>query len=61
MARVIYEVVTGKLPDRPPGPNEWLSDDIWTFISRCWSPSWDSRPDTRSAMNALNNAVDAGA
>jgi len=43
----------------PPGPNEWLSDDIWNLLSRCWSPLWDGRPDAESSMNALNDAADA--
>ena len=56
---IIYNVVTGERPARPPGPNEWLSDDVWNFISRCWSPSLDGRPDVNFAMNALNDAADA--
>jgi len=56
---IIYNVVIGERPARPPGPNEWLSDDVWNFISRCWSPSWDGRPDVEFAMNALNDAADA--
>jgi len=56
---IIYSVVTGERPNRPLAPNEWVSDDIWDFISRCWSPSWDSRPDVNFAMNTLNDAADA--
>ncbi|KAF9648264.1 kinase-like protein [Thelephora ganbajun] len=56
---IIYNVVTGERPSRPPGTNEWVSDDVWNFISRCWSPSWDGRPDVNFAMNALNDAADA--
>ena len=56
---IIYNVVIGERPARPPGSNEWLSDDVWNFISRCWSPSWDGRPDVEFAMNALNDAADA--
>jgi hypothetical protein len=36
-----------------------VSDDVWNFISRCWSPSRDSRPDVDFVMNALNDAADA--
>ena len=56
---IIYNVVTGERPGRPAGPNEWLSDDVWNLISRCWSPSRDGRPDVNFAMNALNDAADA--
>jgi serine/threonine protein kinase len=56
---IVYNIVTGVRPHRPPGPNEWLSDDVWNFISRCWSPSWDGRPDINFAMNTLNDAADA--
>ncbi|KAF9648297.1 kinase-like protein [Thelephora ganbajun] len=56
---IIYNVVTGERPSRPPGTNEWVSDDVWNFISRCWSPSWDGRPDMNFAMNALNDAANA--
>jgi len=56
---IIYNVVIGERPGRPPGPNEWLSDDVWNFVSRCWSSSWDGRPDVDFAMNALNDAADA--
>ena len=59
MTMVIYKVVAGKLPDRPPGPNKWLSDGIWNFISRCWSLSRDGRPDIRLAMDTLIAAADA--
>ena len=54
---IIYKVVTGERPGRPAGPNEWLSDDVWNFISRCWSPSRDTRPDVDFAVNALNDAA----
>lgn len=59
MGMVIYNVVSGERPSRPPGPTEWLSDDVWDFISRCWSPLWDSRPDVNFAMNVLNDMADA--
>ena len=56
---IIYSVVTGERPARPQEPNEWVSDDVWNFVSRCWSPSWDGRPDVNFAINALNDAADA--
>jgi len=56
---IIYNVVIGERPARPPGPNEWLSDDVWNFISKCWPQSRDGRPDVEFAMNALNDAADA--
>jgi len=56
---IIYDVVIGERPSRPPALNEWVSDDVWNFVSRCWSPSWDGRPDVNFAMNALNDAADA--
>ena len=55
---VIYNVVAGERPCRPAGPDEWLSDDVWNFISRCWSSLRDGRPDANFAMNALNDAVE---
>ena len=56
---VIDSVVMGERPSRPSNTNEWVSDDVWNFISRCWSPSWDGRPDLDFAINALNDAADA--
>ncbi|KAF9781279.1 kinase-like domain-containing protein [Thelephora terrestris] len=56
---IIYNVVTGERPTRPPGANNWVSDDVWNFISRCWSPSRDGRPDVEFAINALNDAADS--
>ena len=56
---IIFYVVTGERPARPQGLNEWVSDDVWNFITRCWSPSWDSRPDVTFAINALDDAADA--
>jgi serine/threonine protein kinase len=56
---IVYNVVTGERQGRPLESNEWVSDDVWNFISRCWSPSWDGRPDVNFAMNALNDAADA--
>ena len=56
---IIYNVVSGERPGRPVGPNEWLSDDVWNLVSRCWSASCDERPDVNFAMNALNDAADA--
>jgi len=55
---IAYNVVLGGRPGRPLA-NEWLSDDVWNCISRCWSPSWDGRPDIGFAMNGLNDAADA--
>jgi len=55
---IIYNVVTGERPARPPGPDGWISDDVWNFISRCWSSSSDGRPDVDFAMNALDDAAD---
>ena len=55
---IICCVVAGERPSRPPGPNEWVSDDVWNFIARCWSPTWDGRPDVDFVMNALNDAAD---
>ena len=55
---IICKIVTGERPGRPLGPNEWLSDSVWDFISRCWSPSLDDRPDVKFTMNALNDAAD---
>ena len=56
---IIYNIVAGVRPARPPGPDKWVSDSVWDFISRCWSPSWDGRPDVNFAINALNDAADA--
>ena len=56
---IIYNVVTGERPSRPPGSNEWVSDDVWNFISRCWSSSWDGRPDVDFAIGALDEAADS--
>ena len=56
---IIYNVVTGERPSRPPALNEWVSNDVWNFISRCWAGSWDGRPDVNFAINALNDAADA--
>jgi hypothetical protein len=55
---IICKIVTGERPTRPPGPNEWLSDDTWSFISGCWSPPWDGRPDVDFVMNGLNHTAD---
>jgi len=55
---IAHNVITGGRPGRPPGTNEWLSDDVWNTISRCWSPSWDNRPDVDFVVGALNDAAD---
>ncbi|KAF9781366.1 kinase-like domain-containing protein [Thelephora terrestris] len=56
---IVRNVVFGNRPIRPPSTNEWVSGDVWNFISRCWSLSWDGRPDVELAVNALNDATDA--
>ena len=56
---IIFNIVTGERPDRPPDPNEWVSDNVWKFISRCWSPSLDSRPDVKLVTNTLTDAANA--
>jgi len=42
----------------PPGPDEWLSNDVWSLISRCWSTSWDNRPDHNAVIIGLKDAGD---
>jgi len=56
---IIYSVVAGVRPARPQESNELVSDNVWNFISRCWSSSWNGRPDANLAINALNDAADA--
>ena len=55
---IVSSVVTGKRPGRPPGHNEWVSDDVWNLISRCWSPLLITRPDVGFVMNILNDVAD---
>ena len=56
---ITCNIVAGERPGRPAGPNEWLSDDVWNFIARCWFPLRDARPDVNFAVNALNDAAGA--
>ena len=56
---IMYNVVTGERPARPSLPNEWISDDVWNFISRCWGRSWDGRPDVDCVVNILNDAANS--
>ena len=56
---VIYNEIIGERLVRPPEPSGRGSDDVWNFISRCWSPSLNDRPDANLAMNALNDVADA--
>jgi len=57
---IIYNIVAGERPGRPLDPNEWVSDNVWYLISRCWSSSLKSRPDAKLAKNTLTDAVEAG-
>ena len=54
---VIGNVVTGARPPRPIS-NEWVSDNVWNLVSRCWSTFWNGRPDTSLTANVLNDAGD---
>ena len=54
----IFKIVAGERPGCPPDPNEWVSDDVWIFISRCWSALLDSRPDVKFTTNTLTDVVD---
>ena len=56
---VIYDVVSGERPCRPSDPNKWTSENVWNFISGCWSPSLNIRPDVNFATTTLTNAADA--
>ncbi|KAF9781367.1 hypothetical protein BJ322DRAFT_272189 [Thelephora terrestris] len=56
---IIHNVATGERPSQPPCMIEWVSDDIWNFISRCWSASRDDRPDVEFVVNVLNDATNA--
>ena len=56
---IVHDIVTGERPCHPPGPNEWVTDIVWDFISRCWGPSRDGRPDVDCIMNILNDVADA--
>ena len=55
---IMYNIFAGERPVCPSEPNEWTSDDVWNFISRCWGPSWDGRPDIDCIVNVLNDAAD---
>ena len=59
MCTIMHNVVLGGRPDRPHDRSGWLSDDVWNLISRCWSSSWEGRPDVNHVMGALNGAADA--
>ena len=59
MCTIMHNVVLGGRPDRPQDCNGWLSGEVWNLISRCWSSSWDDRPDVNYVMGALNGAADA--
>lgn len=39
------------------GPNEWISEDVWSLISLCWSS--DPRPNAKTVMEGLEFAADA--
>ena len=58
MGIIVHNVVLGGRPGRPQGPSEWLSNDVWNVISRCWSSSWNGRPNINFVMNALSDAAD---
>lgn len=53
---IVGNVVGGARPHRPPGPSEWLSDNVWDLVCGCWPALRASRPDAGLVMNALNNA-----
>ena len=55
----MHGTIVGERPARPSEPDEWVSDDVWNIISRCWGPSRVNRPDVGYIMNALNDAADA--
>ena len=55
----IREIISGWRPSFPPDPNEWLLDNVWDIVSKCWSPSWGGRPDASTVIIALNSAADA--
>ena len=54
----IREIISGWRPGCPPDPNEWLLDNVWDIVSKCWSPLWGGRPDASTVMNVLNGAAD---
>ena len=56
---VIHNVIAGVRPSRPQDSNEWVLDNVWDLISRCWSSSLDSRPDAEFTTNTLTDAADA--
>ena len=49
----IFQIVTG---DRPPRPQntQWLRDQIWDMITKCWSEQREQRLDIRSVYNQLS-------
>ena len=63
---IIYHVIEGKRPPGPTDPNgglsddakRWLSDDVWTSISLCWSGKLKSRPGVNEVIEALEKAVE---
>ncbi|KAF9789361.1 kinase-like domain-containing protein [Thelephora terrestris] len=50
---IIFHVVSG---DRPPRPEntQWLRDQIWDMITKCWSEQRETRWDIRTVVHQLS-------
>jgi len=54
---VILKVLRGKRPERPQGAEgEWVTDDVWGILERCWKPEPGDRPSVRRVLRRLKKA-----
>lgn len=55
---IIVKIINGEIPTRPTGDNSSevvvaVTDEIWSFITQCWSYSPQDRPSATEILSAM--------
>jgi hypothetical protein len=52
--QIVLQVIEGKTHPRP---NDYVSDQHWNFMTRCWSMTYSDRPSAKEAGQFVGSAL----
>ena len=57
---VMREIIKGKHPDRPTGPEAvWFTDDLWEMLEQCWLHDPKQRPTIEGVLECLEQGLES--